>query len=120
MPGSRTDQRWVRLASRRMYGQMLEAGMRIFEYERGMTHVKALIVDDLWAVIGTTNLDNRSFEHNDEVNVAFRDGGVSARLLEDFERDPAAQPRNHARRLAAPAGLGKAHRLDRVILERQQ
>jgi cardiolipin synthase len=87
VPGSQTDQRWVRLASRRMYGQMLEAGMRIFEYERGMTHVKTLIVDDLWAVIGTTNLDNRSFEHNDEVNVAFRDGGVSARLLEDFERD---------------------------------
>ena len=39
----------------------------------GMTHVKALLVDDLWAVIGTTNLDNRSFEHNDEVNVAFRE-----------------------------------------------
>jgi cardiolipin synthase len=87
VPGSHTDQRWVRLASRRMYGQMLEAGLRIFEYERGMTHVKSLIVDDLWAVIGTTNLDNRSFEHNDEVNVAFRDAAVSARLHEDFDRD---------------------------------
>src|SRR5262245_15994388 len=87
VPGSHTDQRWVRLASRRMYGQMLESGVRIFEYERGMTHVKALIVDDTWAVIGTTNLDNRSFEHNDEVNVAFRDERVSARLMEDFDRD---------------------------------
>ncbi len=56
-----------------MYGQLLEAGVRIFEYEAGMTHVKALLVDELWAVIGTTNFDNRSFEHNDEVNVAFRD-----------------------------------------------
>jgi cardiolipin synthase A/B len=87
VPGSHTDQHWVRLASRRMYGQMLKAGMRIFEYERGMTHLKLLIVDDLWAVIGTTNLDNRSFEHNDEVNVAFRDGSVSARLMQDFDRD---------------------------------
>ncbi len=87
VPGSHTDQRWVRLASRRMYGQMLEAGMRIFEYERGMTHVKTLLVDDLWAVIGTTNLDNRSFEHNDEVNIAFRDGCVASRLMQDFERD---------------------------------
>jgi len=87
VPGSNTDQRWVRLASRRMYGQMLEAGVRIFEYERGMTHAKTLVVDDVWAVIGTTNLDNRSFEHNDEVNVAFRDAGVSARLIEDFTRD---------------------------------
>jgi len=87
VPGTHTDQRWVRLASRRMYGQMLEAGMRIFEYERGMTHVKTLLVDDLWAVIATTNLDNRSFEHNDEVNVAIRDAGVSARLMQDFDRD---------------------------------
>src|SRR5207247_5433600 len=94
VPGSQTDQRWVRLASRRMYGQMLEAGMRIFEYEAGMTHVKTLIVDDLWAVIGTTNIDNRSFEHNDEVNVAFRDKGVSAQLNEDFERD-----RSHCREI---------------------
>jgi cardiolipin synthase A/B len=89
LPGSHTDQRWVRLASRRMYGQMLEAGVRIFEYEAGMTHVKALIVDDLWAVIGTTNLDNRSFEHNDEVNVAVRDRSINARIMRDLNNDMA-------------------------------
>jgi cardiolipin synthase len=55
-----------------------------------MTHVKALVADDLWSVIGTTNVDNRSFEHNDEVNVAVRDSGVAARLVADFERDLAA------------------------------
>jgi cardiolipin synthase len=87
VPGRRTDQRWVRLASRRMYGRLLRAGIRIFEYEPGMTHVKALLVDDLWAVIGTTNLDNRSFEHNDEVNVAIRDESVAARINCDFEHD---------------------------------
>jgi len=38
-------------------------------------------------VIGTTNLDNRSFEHNDEVNVAVRDQAVTARILADFESD---------------------------------
>jgi cardiolipin synthase len=41
-------------------------------------------------VIGTTNIDNRSFEHNDEVNVAMRDPAVAARLLQDFERDLAS------------------------------
>jgi cardiolipin synthase len=87
VPGSHTDQRWVRLASRRMYGQLLEAGVRIFEYEAGMTHVKALLVDELWAVMGTTNMDNRSFEHNDEVNVVFRDRGVTARVGADLEKD---------------------------------
>ncbi|MGH9143654.1 MAG: phospholipase D-like domain-containing protein [Vicinamibacterales bacterium] len=87
VPGSHTDQRWVRLASRRMYGQMLEAGVRMFEYEAGMTHVKALLVDELWAVIGTTNIDNRSFEHNDEVNVVFRDAAVAGRIAADLEAD---------------------------------
>jgi cardiolipin synthase len=87
VPGSHTDQRWVRLASRRMYGQLLEAGVRIFEYEAGMTHVKALLVDELWAVMGTTNFDNRSFEHNDEVNVAFRDPAVTARVGADLQAD---------------------------------
>ena len=87
VPGSHTDQQWVRLASRRLYGEMLEAGVRIFEYEPGMTHVKVLLVDGLWAVVGTTNVDNRSFEHNDEVNVVFRDAAVNARITRDFEAD---------------------------------
>jgi cardiolipin synthase len=89
VPGAATDQHWVRLASRRLYGQMLEAGVRIFEYDSAMIHAKTLIVDDLWAVIGTTNIDNRSFEHNDEVNVAVRDEAVAARLFADFQADVA-------------------------------
>jgi cardiolipin synthase len=52
-----------------------------------MTHAKVLNVDDLWVVLGTTNFDNRSFELNDEVNVAIRDEGMSARLTEDFGKD---------------------------------
>ena len=87
VPGHKTDQRWVRLASRRMWGQLLEAGIRIFEYRQTMTHAKVLVVDELWCVFGTTNIDNRSFEHNDEVNVAMRDRVLAARLLEDYVRD---------------------------------
>src|SRR5688572_20997642 len=89
VPGPRTDQRLVRLASRRLYGQLLEKGVRIFEYQPGMTHAKVMMIDDRWAVLGTTNFDNRSFEHNDEVNIAFRDRDVSARLRQDFEADVA-------------------------------
>jgi cardiolipin synthase len=87
VPGRITDQRWVRLASRRMWGPLLRAGVRIFEYQPAMMHAKILIVDDLWTVLGTTNIDNRSFEHNDEANVAMRDPAVAARLLQDYERD---------------------------------
>ena len=90
VPGAATDQRWVRLASRRMWGHLLRGGVRIFEFRDAMTHAKVLIVDNLWVVMGTTNIDNRSFEHNDEVNVAMRDPAVADRLLQDYERDLAA------------------------------
>jgi len=90
VPGRITDQLWVRLASRRMYRELLAGGVRIFEYRPAMTHVKTVMVDGVWAMLGTTNIDNRSFEHNDEVNVAFREAGVTARLRHDFEADVAA------------------------------
>ena len=70
-----------------MWGHLLEAGVRIVEYRSTMIHAKVLIVDELWCVLGTTNIDNRSFEHNDEVNVAMRDRALAARLLEDYVRD---------------------------------
>ena len=87
VPGRDTDQHWVRLASRRMFGDLLRAGIRIFEYNGSMIHAKVLLIDNLWAVLGTTNLDNRSFEHNDEVNIAIRDQDVARRLRADFEND---------------------------------
>ncbi|MBI4485878.1 MAG: cardiolipin synthase B [Acidobacteria bacterium] len=87
VPGRLADQRLVRLASRRMYRELLDAGIRLFEYRPAMMHAKALMVDGTWAVVGTTNVDNRSFEHNDEVNVAFRDPAITERLLRDFETD---------------------------------
>lgn len=87
VPGSHTDQRWVRLVSRRKYNELLREGIRIYEYRAGMTHAKVLSVDDLWVVLGTTNFDNRSFEHNDEVNVAIRDEEIAARVTDDFRHD---------------------------------
>lgn len=120
VPGAETDQRLVRLASRRMYGELLDAGLRMFEYRAGMTHVKALLVDHRWAVIGTTNVDNRSFEHNDEVNVAFREAAVTARLRRDFEADLAASDE------ITSDGWRRRGRLEKLagpvcwLLERQQ
>ncbi len=120
VPGPSTDQRLVRLASRRLYGPLLGAGIRIFEYQPTMMHAKVAVVDDLWAVLGTTNIDNRSFEHNDEVNVALRDPVVAARLTEEFRRDRVAcqeitlegwQARSWGERVVAPLA---------ALLERQQ
>lgn len=87
VPGDNIDHAVVRSSSRRMYGDLLRAGAEIHEYEPGMIHTKSLIVDGFWSVVGSTNLDNRSFGLNDEVNLAVRNRKLAARLNEDFERD---------------------------------
>lgn len=73
VPGKRMDHPWVRLSSRRLFRPLLDAGIRIFEYQPSMIHQKLMIVDRLWAVVGTTNFDMLSFEYLDEINVAVRD-----------------------------------------------
>ena len=120
VPGPVTDQRLVRLASRRMYGELLAGGIRLFEYRPAMTHVKALMVDGTWALIGTTNVDNRSFEHNDEVNVAFREAAVTGRLQRDFESDLAASDEVTAKSWQGRSSLEKLVGPICWILERQQ
>jgi cardiolipin synthase len=120
VPGPETDQRLVRLASRRMYGEMLAGGVRIFEYRPSMIHVKAVMVDGVWAMIGTANVDNRSFEHNDEVNVAFREPEVTARLRCDFEADLAASDDITLERWGRRPILEKVIGPVCWILERQQ
>jgi cardiolipin synthase len=120
LPGSHTDQRMVRLASRSLYGELLEAGVRIFEYRPGMTHVKTLIVDGLWSVIGTTNIDNRSFEHNDEVNVVIRDLAIAARLRADFEADKAVSDEVSLERWRSRSPIERMLSMGAGVLERQQ
>ena len=120
VPGRHADQRLVRLASRRMYGELLEGGVQMYEYRSAMIHVKALMVDGIWALVGTTNVDNRSFEHNDEVNLAFREAGVTARLRRDFESDLAASDEVTADQWHARSPFEKLIGPVCWILERQQ
>ena len=80
----------ARRASRRRYGELLEAGVEIFEFQPGMIHAKILVADGVCCVMGSTNFDSRSFDLNDEVNIVLLDATVAARLRTDFERDRAA------------------------------
>ncbi len=86
-PGDNNDQKMTRASSRHLYGSLLKHGIKIYEYEPSMNHTKVLMVDDLWAVVGSTNFDYRSFAINDEVNLAVMDPGFTRRLAQDFERD---------------------------------
>ncbi len=86
-PGPGTDHMLTRRSSRRLFGPLLEAGARIFEYQPSMMHAKVLLIDSTWAVVGTTNMDPRSFSLNDEVNLATPDPRVALRLEADFHED---------------------------------
>ena len=90
VPGKKSDHFLTRSSSQSFYGSLLKAGVEIYEYQPSMIHAKILVVDGLWSVVGSTNFDNRSFGLNDEVNMAVRDEGLSARLLQDFAADLAA------------------------------
>jgi cardiolipin synthase len=86
-PGRHADHAMTRSSSRRRYGELLEGGVEIHEYQPAMIHEKMLVVDGVWSVIGSTNFDNRSFGINDEVNLAALDRPLAERLISDFEND---------------------------------
>lgn len=87
VPGRKSDHMLTRSTSRIAYGELLKAGAEVYEYQPSMIHAKVLIVDELWAVVGSTNFDNRSFGINDEVNLAVYDRAVAQRLNADFTAD---------------------------------
>jgi cardiolipin synthase len=86
-PGDNNDEKMTRASSRNLYGSLLKHGIRIYEYLPSMNHTKALMIDDMWTVIGSTNFDYRSFSINDEVNLAVMDRALTRRVGQDFERD---------------------------------
>jgi len=93
LPGKRSDHSMTRSSSRGTYGELLKAGAEIYEYEPAMIHAKILVVDDTWCVVGSTNLDHRSFGWNDEINLAVRDPGLANALSASFQDDLARSKR---------------------------
>jgi cardiolipin synthase len=87
VPGGYIDKDVVRHTARSVYGQLLEAGVRIFEYQPTMLHAKSMVVDGVWSTIGSANFDNRSFQLNDETVLSVQDEGFAAELAEAFEND---------------------------------
>jgi cardiolipin synthase len=120
VPGKHNDQLMTRSSSRRLYGELLQRGAQIYEYQPAMIHVKTLVVDGVWSVVGSTNFDNRSFGINEEVNLAALDEGLAGRILQDFQADLAQSRRityDEWRRRPLPERM---HELLGCILERQQ
>ena len=85
--GEVTDAMPVKHAIRHEYQELLDAGFEIAEYQPTMMHVKALIIDGVFSVIGSANFGNRSFEVNDELTIAAADAALAASLTRDFNDD---------------------------------
>jgi cardiolipin synthase len=87
VPGDHTDHKVVRASSRSNYGELLKAGAHAYEYSPAMLHEKLLIVDGVWTVVGSTNMDTRSFGLNDEVNLAVLDRDFAQSVSAQYDRD---------------------------------
>jgi cardiolipin synthase len=85
-PG-KIDHDLVRSASRRRFGRLLLAGIEILEYQAALLHAKTMVVDGVWATLGSANLDNRSFAMNEELNLVIYDPAIARRLDEAFADD---------------------------------
>ncbi|HJZ57485.1 MAG TPA: phospholipase D-like domain-containing protein, partial [Gemmataceae bacterium] len=80
--------KWVPfLAARYYWDELLAAGVKVYQYARGMMHSKYVLVDGEWASIGTANTDNRSLFLNFEVNCLIYDAAAVAILEEQFLKD---------------------------------
>lgn len=93
VPGKHIDEMLVRQASRADWGELLEAGAQIHEFQPTMFHCKLMIVDSQLVSVGSTNFDNRSFRLNDEANLNIYDRGWAERLEDVFEADLARSRR---------------------------
>ncbi len=86
-PGEHMDAETVRRASRSRWGELLEAGVEIYQYQPTMFHCKLMVVDDLFASVGSTNFDPRSFGLNDEANLNIFDSDFAQKESKTFQQD---------------------------------
>jgi len=86
LPG-RTDVQTVRHAGHGFFATLLSHGVRIFEYDPAVLHAKTIVADGAVSVIGSSNIDFRSFERNAECNFAIFDRGVGELMERQFETD---------------------------------
>jgi cardiolipin synthase len=89
LPGA-SDFQLVLHAGRSHYGELLRGGVKIYERRGALLHAKSALIDGVWSTVGSTNLDWRSFLHNDEVNAVVLGQEFGAQMQAMFEADLAA------------------------------
>lgn len=116
----RSDVKLVAAAARSYYAVLIRAGVRIFEYERAILHSKTVVVDGLWGLVGSANMDIRSFDYNFEIGALVWDPHFAARLEKDFLRDQVVSREItlediHRRTFSTRLGLGVVRLLSPLL-----
>ena len=87
LPGPTNDQPLTKSAGRAAYGEMLKGGVKIFEYQPTMIHEKSMVIDGMFSMFGSSNLDARSSEINEELDVVVYDEKFGRKMEASFEKD---------------------------------
>jgi cardiolipin synthase A/B len=87
VPNEHNDVWLIRWASQSYYEELLDAGIRIYEFQPTMIHQKLLVVDGKWSIVGSVNMDVRSKELNQENCIGIHDEGFAEEMEETFFRD---------------------------------
>jgi len=82
-----SDSKMVNAAASAYYTELLKVGAKIYKYNKGFVHAKTMVIDDDLAIVGTANMDYRSFDLNFEVNAMLYSKNMAAQLAEAFEND---------------------------------
>lgn len=80
----KSDSKLVNAASRAYYGELLNSGVEIYRYKKGFVHAKTMVTDQKTAIVGTANMNNRSFELNFEINAIVYDVDIAKELRDAF------------------------------------
>jgi cardiolipin synthase len=89
LPGY-SDYRITFYAGRSYYDELLSAGIKIYERHDALLHAKTAVIDGIWSTVGSSNMDLRSFLHNDEVNVVVLGNEFASEMQAMFNNDLAA------------------------------
>ena len=111
VPGEHIDQKAVRAASRKHWPELLKAGIKIYEYQPAMVHVKLMIVDGAFVSVGSGNLDIRSIRLNDEANMNVLSRSFASEQARLFDLD---KRRSREITLDETSRLGPVHPLQQA------
>jgi cardiolipin synthase len=119
VPGRYSDARVGRWAARALYGDLLNAGVEIYEYQPTMIHCKVMVIDGMWTSVGSANFDDRSFRLNDEANLNVFSAELAREQIGYIDTDISQSKRMVLRRWARRSGTRRVYEQLALLLRSQ-